>query len=237
MAYGVYQRKSTMLSWLLFLCFYTAGSSCVPAQVSSSIAPGAAKVQIDNERVAVSDATLSPGKSESLDTYRCDFVTMFLTDGTFQITDMNGRSRVVTHRAGEATFTPKGSDRSEKVTSDQPVMIVRVELKRYPASPSINKTKYPDAFPRPGSIKVFENDHVVIWNYAWTSGVPTPTHYHYRDLVVVYREDGTLKATSENGESVVTDHTVGEFRFVKAGKTHYEELEKGKESAIILELK
>ena len=110
-------------------------------------------------------------------------------------------------------------------------------MKEYPAVPAINTSKYPDAFPRPGSTKVLENDHIVVWNYAWTTGAPTPMHYHFRDVVVVYREDGTLKSTSLNGEVVTSDHTFGEVLFNKADRTHNEELEKGKESAIILELK
>jgi quercetin dioxygenase-like cupin family protein len=194
------------------------------------------QVKIDNERVTVSDVTLAPRKPESIETHNHDFVTMYLIGGTFRITNANG-SRVVTHKAGDATFSPAEATTTQEVISDHPARIFVVELKESRASLATNTSKYPDAFPRPGSTKILENGRVVVWNYSWVPGVPTPMHYHFREVVVVYRGDGSLKSTSLDGQVVVNDYTVGTVKFNKADRTHNEELEKGKESAIILELK
>jgi hypothetical protein len=59
--------------------------------------------------------------------------------------------------------------------------------------PLANTSGFPNAFPRPNSRKLFENDNVVVWDYTWTTGVPTPMHFHDKDVVVVYLETGRLK--------------------------------------------
>jgi hypothetical protein len=84
---------------------------------------------------------------------------------------------------------------------------------------------------------VLDNDRVTVWNYAWTLGVPTPMHYHDKDVVVVFRNDGLLRSTTPKGESVVNDDKFGMVRFNKRDRVHFEELLKGEQSAIILELK
>jgi quercetin dioxygenase-like cupin family protein len=222
---------------LISLACYLAVTSVAFAEISNSASAAGDEVKLDNERVTVSDITLSPGKPQSLEGHNHDFVTMYLIGGKFRVTDMVGHSHVVAHSAGDATFTPLGSEKLEEVVSEQPARIFIVDLKEYPASQATNTSKYADAFPRPGSTKVLENDHVVVWNYSWAPGVPTPMHYHFREVVVVYREDGSLKSTSLNGEVVVNNYTFGMVRFNRADRTHTEELVKGKESAIILELK
>ena len=101
----------------------------------------------------------------------------------------------------------------------------------------VNKSGYPPAFPRPGSIKAFENDRVVIWNYTWTPNVPTPMHFHDKDVVVVYLEDGDLKSTTPDEKVTVNAYDFGAVRFNLRDRTHTETLIRGKQHAIITELK
>ena len=62
-------------------------------------------------------------------------------------------------------------------------------------------------------------------------------HYHDKDVVVLYLGDGLLESVPLTGTSDVNEHRTGEVRFNRAGRTHYEVLEKGSLSAIIVELK
>jgi hypothetical protein len=226
-----------MMKQAVLLGCYLTVSVYALARADNLASSESDQVKIDNERVTVSDITLDPGKPELMDEHNHDFVTLYLVGGKFRITDANGRSRVVTRRSGNATFTPEGSEKLEEVISGRPARIFVVDLKSYPSRPAINASKYPDAFPRPGSTKVLENEHIVVWDNVWVPGVPTPMHYHYREAVVLYQQDGSLKSTSPQGESVVASCTRGMVKFFKADRTHTEELENGKQSAIILELK
>ena len=202
----------------------------------SAMGAGDAPV-IDNERVAVRDITLSPGTPGAMERHPNDFVTMFLAGGMIRTTDAKGKTSVAMRNAGDALFGRKGTEEKEEVISNGQVRMIVVDLKDHPVPPLANKSGLPPAFPRPGSKKILENDRVIVWNYTWMPGVPTPMHYHDKDVVVVYRYDGSLKSTTPSGEVVVNDYKFGTIRFNKADRSHTEELVKGQQSAIMMELK
>ncbi len=138
---------------------------------------------------------------------------------------------VVVSLSGSATFLPKGTP--PKISGRSIV----IDLKDHPVPPLTNTTSYPLAFPRPGSKKVLENARVIVWDYAWTPGVATPMHFHDKDVVVVFLEDGDLKSTTPDGQAVVNPYTSGTVRFNLRDRTHTETLVRGKQHAIITELK
>jgi hypothetical protein len=138
---------------------------------------------------------------------------------------------VVVSRSGSAAFVPKGT--TPKIMGHSYL----IDLKDHPVAPIENKSGYPLAFPRPGAKKIFENDHVIVWDSTWTPGVATPMHFHDKDVVVVFLEDGDLKSTSADGKEVVNKYTTGTVRFNLRDRTHTETLMNGKQRAIITELK
>lgn len=82
-----------------------------------------------------------------------------------------------------------------------------------------------------------ENDRVIVWDYTWTSGMPTPMHFHDKDVVVTYLKTGALRSTDPDGRSVVNPHYVGFTKFNPRNRTHTEELIEGEGRAIMMELK
>jgi hypothetical protein len=205
--------------------------------VQGQTAASATGPVIDNERVAVWDIVLTPGQPASLQRYENDFVTMFLVGGEIRTTDVNGKASVVSRNFGDAVYSKKGTEEKEEVISGSPARLIVVELKDHPVPPLVNKSGYPAAFPRPGSKNVFDNERVAVWNYTWTPEVPTPMHYHDKDIVVVYRFEGSLKSTTPDGQSVVNDYKFGSIRFNKGDRVHFETLVKGQQSAMMIELK
>jgi hypothetical protein len=138
---------------------------------------------------------------------------------------------VVVSLNGNAAFVPKGT--APKIDGRSMV----INLTDHPAPAYTNATKYPLAFPRPGSKKVLENDRVIVWDYAWTPDVATPMHFHDKDVVVVFLDDGDLKSTTPDGKDTVNEYKPGTTRFNLGGRTHTETLVRGKQRAIITELK
>jgi hypothetical protein len=112
-----------------------------------------------------------------------------------------------------------------------------IHLKGNPSRPIANSTGYPLAFPRPGVKKILENEQVIVWDYTWSPGVATPMHFHDKDVVVVYLDDGDLKSTSLDGKVVTNTYTFGTVTFNRNNRTHTETLVRGKQRAIITELK
>jgi hypothetical protein len=138
---------------------------------------------------------------------------------------------VVVSLSGNAAFLPKGTP--PKLDG----RCVVIDLKDHPVPPIVNNSGYPLAFPRPGIKKVFENDRVIVWDYAWVPDVATPMHFHDKDVVVFFLEDGDLKSTEADGKSVVNSYKAGTVRFNGRNRTHSETLVRGKQRAIITELK
>ena len=48
---------------------------------------------------------------------------------------------------------------------------------------------------------------MIVWDSTWTPGVATPMHFHDKDVVVVFLEDGDLKSTTLDGKEVVNKYT------------------------------
>jgi len=138
---------------------------------------------------------------------------------------------VVVSLSGSAVFVPKGKTPNVSLRS------IVIDLKDHPVAPIANTTGYPLAFPRPGSKKILENERVIVWDYAWTPGVATPMHFHDKDVVVVFLDDGDLSSTTLDGKVVVNSYSSGTVRFNASDRTHTETLVRGQQRAIITELK
>lgn len=140
---------------------------------------------------------------------------------------------VVVSFTGKAAFVPKGT--APKLDGRSLI----IDLKEH--MPAITRMKntsgYPAAFPRPGVKKLLDNARVTVWDYTWKPNVPTPMHYHDKDVVVLFLKDGDVKSTTPDGKSVVNSFTRGTVRFNKGNRTHYETLVKGEQRALITELK
>lgn len=138
---------------------------------------------------------------------------------------------VISTTAGTATQVPKGT--TPKISGRS----ILIDLKDHPAPAYKNTSGYQLAFPRPGSRKIFENNRVIVWDYTWTPNVATPTHFHDKDVVVIFLEDGDLKSTTTDGQSTVTTYKPFTVKYNRGGRTHTETLVRGTEHAIITELK
>jgi hypothetical protein len=167
----------------------------------------------------------APAAAQAIDNQR---VQVHDIDG---VADSAPYDSVWVSRSGHAAFLPKGTAHK----ADGPGILI--SLKDFKQEPLPNKSGYPLAFPRPGSKKVLENARVIVWDYTWTPGVATPMHFHDKDVVVFYLEDGDLQSITPSGEKTVNPYKPGMARFNLRDRTHTETLIRGKQHAIITELK
>jgi quercetin dioxygenase-like cupin family protein len=186
---------------------------------------------IDNERVTVRDIALEQGKPGPAIEHAGDYVVLYVKGA--RIRAANGKTAA--HASGSAYFGHGGTT-SDTATGGAAHEVV-VDLKDAPSKTVPNTTGLPPAFQRPGSKKVFENDKVRVWNYAWQPGKPTPMHFHNTEVVVTYLGDGDVASTTPDGKKTVTHHNPGDIVFNTANRSHSEELVKGEQSGIMMELK
>jgi hypothetical protein len=210
------------------ICVLTA--LAMPALTEEGWALSPAPV-IDNERVTVRDVPLEPGKPGPTIEHAGDYVILYSQGGRIRTAD----GKTVTYPSGGAFFGHGGT--TSDTATDGPAHEVVVDLKGAPSKTVPNTTGLPLAFPRPGSKKVLENEKVQVWNYAWQIGKPTAMHFHNTEVVVVYLGDGDIASTTPDGKTTTTHHNPGHIVFYAPNRTHTEELVKGEQSGIMLELK
>jgi quercetin dioxygenase-like cupin family protein len=200
---------------------------------TAALAPAAlAQVPvIDNARVTVRDVSLAPGQAAPAIIHAGDYVILYRKGGRIRGSD----GSIADHPDGSAVFGHGGTTSDTAVAA--PAHEVIVELKDSPSNTVPNTTGLPPAFPRPGSVKVFENDRVRVWNYAWVPGQPTAMHFHNTEVVVVYLGDGDIASTTQDGKTAVNHRNPGDIVFNVANRSHSEEVVKGAQSGIMLELK
>ena len=143
---------------------------------------------------------------------------------------------VYARNQGAAFFIPKAT-KIVASSSFRPQGTVQIVLKNHAVAPLPNTTGYPNAFPRPGIKKLIENDRVIVWDYTWMPNAPTPMHFHDKDVVVVYLDDGALQSTTPDGKKVVNRYSYGFTKFNPRDRTHTELLVEGHQHAIMMELK
>jgi hypothetical protein len=214
--------------------FHIAGLLLLPLLASAQ----GNKPIIDNDRVTVWDVTWEknqPGFAAAVDH---DNVTVYLSGGDFKTKASDGTSRTVKHKTGDAVFRFKGVRRSETWTGiATPPHTTEIALKDSEKRPAVNTSGNPLAFPRPGTANLIDNDRVFVWDSRWQPGVPTAMHFHDKDVVVSYLEDGDLTSIAPDGTTVVNPYKFGVIRFTAGNRSHKEVLTKGTQRAIIVELK
>ncbi|HET9131285.1 MAG TPA: hypothetical protein VFO86_10075 [Terriglobia bacterium] len=221
--------SKTLLSFLLLL-----------AGLLQNVPPGlptdGTKSVIDNERVSVWDVTWPIGKAAPMAQSPFDVVIVDLADASANITSAKGKTKATTFKVGQATFIPRGDSQMEQGTGNSPRHGIVIELKDFNQAPLDKQSAFPEAFPRNGSKKILNNSRVTLWDYTWTVGVPTPVHFHSKDVVVVYLETGEVQSKDISGAITVNKLERGVTRYNARNRTHSEELVKGASRAIIVEL-
>lgn len=198
--------------------------------------PVLASKAIDNDQVTVWDITLKPGQQSPATPADQDAVILYLEGGTIKSDGASG-SAITEHAFGDAVFIPKGGNARDTLIKGGPAHEVVVWLKNAKSKAIANPTRYPTAWPRPGAVKTFDNARVAAWNYSWIKGRPAPTHFHIHQQVVAYRYDGAIKTIAPDGTATSDEHKAGEIRFTEPNRLHSEEWDKGRMSAVVLELK
>lgn len=186
---------------------------------------------IDNARVTVRDVALEPGKAAPTIAHAGDYIILYRMGGRIRGAD----GKTAAHADGSAVWGHGGTTSDTAIGA--PAHEIIVELKDAPSNTVPNTTGLPPAFPRPGSKLVFENDKVRVWNYAWVPGKPTAMHFHNTEVVVTYLQDGDVASTTPDGKTSVNHRKAGDIVYNLANRSHSEEVVKGQQSGIMLELK
>jgi hypothetical protein len=205
------------------------------ALLTGLLAPG-----FQRERPTGNDSLTLDGARPVIDNPRAtvwDFTWTRGVPSAMERTSTNALWISLAPTPGTAVYWAKGGERRATQSAGAPVRMVVVDIKDGPPGTLENKSGSVNAFPRPGSRKILENERVVVWDYTWTLGQPTAMHFHDKDALVVYLKDGMVKSTTPDGKSDVTPRKFGLIAFNARARVHTETLVEGESRAIITEFK
>jgi quercetin dioxygenase-like cupin family protein len=192
-------RKVIMSIAALFLL----SSPALAQKYAPSFPRDGAKTVLENDIVTIWDVTWEKGKPTAMQEHRVDQVTVTLTQGTVKVTRPDKTWFLEQTNPGSVKFEPKGTVAAEEGISDNPRRALVVEIKSY-AQPKLSpevaqglkeaKEKgIPGQFPRPGAFKLFETDHLIVWDDKWPlDGKMGPLHAHYDTDIGLFFEAGEL---------------------------------------------
>lgn len=184
------------------------------------------RIAIDNDQVKVLDVLQQPHQKTKLHEHKVNRVMIYLMPGKQDLISQAGKKTVLTWTAGEAKWSPAGGLHTAEITSDNPVRIIEIELKK-PAGHSVATANPLDPIKvDPKHYKVaFENDQVRVLRVRMGAHESAPMHKHTLNRVVVYLTDQTILVKGTGGSQTSSSHKAGEISY--AGQTQHEETNAG----------
>jgi hypothetical protein len=224
-AIGIFSSAVLSLSGMLM-------QSAAPAVA----APDGVKELINNQRITISEVTWAKGNKWPMAQYNEDTLIVPLSAIELRATTSDGKTTSVSLKPGDVRLWPKGTHQAVEPGGDGRAILAR--FKETTVKPYQNTSGFGPAFPRPRVKKLLESDRIVVWDYTWVKGQPTPPHFHDKDLMIVYLADGAIQSVTPDGKATQNEFKFAEARFNQGNRAHYEEYVRGDgPRAIITELK
>ena len=195
--------RSTHLQAVVLLAAFFLCSLGLRAQDAAAPFPreGAKKV-LENEYFAIWDVNFEQGKSTGMHKLPLDQVFVFMNEGPLKFTRPDGTWNIAEEKMGSVLYQSKGTVEAEEGAADQPTRAVIFQLKDAVPPKRAVVPGIPDKLPREGTVKLFETDRVIVWDYTWKTGMKSPLHLHYHIDAAVYIVGGKTSVTTDQGPHV-----------------------------------
>ena len=196
------------------------------------------QVPIENDQARVIKAVDQPHHKGQPHEHKLNRVMIYLTPGRQEITPQGGKTEVMEFKAGDVKWSPASGMHVSEVTSDQPVTIIEVELKKPgSADKKVNVALDPvKVDPKDYKIEL-ENSQVRVVRVKIGAHQKVPLHEHTLNRLVVYLTDQNGTMTSPDGKVDTAQHKAGEVSWAGAAKHQEENLRDGPFEAVVVEFK
>lgn len=193
---------------------------------------------IDNDQVKVVRAVDQPHKKSQPHEHNVNRVMIYLTPGRQEITPQGGKTTVLNFKAGDVRWSPASGMHVSEITSDAPVTMMEVLIKKGGVPGKQAKTPLDPLKVDPKDYKlIFENDQVRVVRVKMDAGRRVPLHEHVLNRVVVYLTDQNGSMTTPDGKTDTAKHEAGEASWGGPTKHMEQNLKDTPFEAIVVELK
>ena len=196
------------------------------------------RTNIDNSQVKVLSVTVEPHQRTPLHQHAVNRVMIYLQAGRQNIDYQDGKKVVLDWKAGEAKWSPASGMHIAEITSDKPVTIVEVELKKSGNSAQVGTSALDPVKVDPKHYKVeFENDQVRVLRVKIGAKESAPMHEHVLNRVVTYLTDQNFRVTTAEGKMESVEHKAGDVSWGGPVKHTEENLSDKPFEVLVVELK
>jgi quercetin dioxygenase-like cupin family protein len=209
---------------LLFMIAVTA-----VAQISKTVA--------DNEYVRALKVEVQPHAKTRLHEHTMNRVMIYLQPGRQDLLYKDGRKVLLQWKAGEAKWSPASGLHVAEITSNNPVTIIEIELKKQ--SPGTRSTSDLDAVrvdPKHYRVE-FENSQVRVLRVRIGPHEIAPLHEHSLNRVVTYLTSQKVRVTADDGQVSISQRKAGEVSWAGPAKHREENLSDDAFEVAVVEVK
>ena len=193
---------------------------------------------LDNDQVKVLKVTQDPHVKTRLHQHTINRVMIYLQAGRQTFEPQGGTKVMMDWKPGEAKWSPAGGMHTAEITSDKPVTIVEVELKKPGSSAKAPSSPLDPVKLDPKSYKVeLENDQVRVLRVKIGPHKTVPLHEHMLNRVVVYITDQNFRVTTPDGKAEAVQHKAGDVSWGGPTKHKEENLSDKPFEVVVVELK
>jgi quercetin dioxygenase-like cupin family protein len=176
---------------------------------------------IDNDQVRVLNVVMRPHEKTHFHQHNVNCVMIYLQAGIQNFHSMAGEKSVSAFRSGDVKWSPAGAMDVAELTSNRPVNVIEVELKKQVlGTQALGRVNVLD----PAKIDSahykmeFENDQVRVLRVKYGPRDIAPMHQHTLNRVVVYLTDQESSVTDIDGKVKAARHKAGEVGWGTAAK-------------------
>ena len=196
------------------------------------------QLPIDNDQARVLKVVAQPHARGQPHEHKVNRVMIYLTRGRQEITPQGGKTAVLEFKAGDVKWSTASGMHVSEITSDQPVTVVEVELKKPGGTAGKVNAALDPVKVDPTDYKVeFENSQVRVVRVKIGAHQKVPLHEHVLNRVVVYLTDQNGTMTTPDGKTETAQHKAGEVSWGGPTKHREENLRDGPFEAVVVELK
>ncbi len=216
---------------LILGCFFCLALVVhIPAQSSQT--------NIDNDQVKVLSVTDKLHQKSPLHQHVANRVMIYLQAGGQTIEYQGGQKVLLSWKAGEVKWSPASGMHTSELTTDKPVTIVEVELKKPGVSAKAGTSTLDPVKIDPRHYKVeFENDQVRVLRVRIGVKESAPMHEHLLNRVVTYLTDQNFRVTTAEGKADSVMHKAGDVSWGGPAKHKEENLSDEPFEAVVVEVK
>ncbi len=221
-----------LLFVVVFLCL---AATMALAQDPVKVDPKHYKVEVENAQVRILRITVGPHEKTPMHEHPAG-VVVWLTDANGKLTTAEGKTEEFHTQAGQAEWSGPEKHWGEN-TSDKPLEVIQVELKRPGAKATATAGWVDPAAAEPKHYKVeFENDQVRVLRYAAGPHGKSAMHDHPAHIVVTFGE-GQTRFTLPDGKTREATSKAGQVTWNESEKHATENLSARPVGAVLIELK